>query len=211
MATVGRMWVQLAVLAIWVVTMFAFIGGKRKSSNSEPTRRRDTTSRVGIAIQAVAFVLSWVGPWWFFMRTPNKPSLPLWAAVTAIVLALIGARFCVAAVRTLGKQWSLTARVLEQHELVTSGPYSTVRNPIYTGMWALQIATTIAFSSWIWWGLVPISTAIYYIGTMVRVRREENLLREQFGPAFEDYTRRVPALLPLGGRGAGDQESGANA
>jgi protein-S-isoprenylcysteine O-methyltransferase Ste14 len=94
---------------------------------------------------------------------------------------------------------------------VTTGPYSVVRNPIYTGLWALQLATTIAFSSWIWWGLVPISTAIYYVGTMVRVRREENLLREQFGPAFDEYVRRVPALLPLGGGSANDRPSGANA
>jgi protein-S-isoprenylcysteine O-methyltransferase Ste14 len=78
-------------------------------------------------------------------------------------------------------------------------------------MWALQLATTIAFSSWIWWGLVPISTAIYYVGTMIRVRREENLLREQFGPAFDDYARRVPALLPFGSRRRSGHASGANA
>jgi len=211
MPTVGRMWVQLAVIAIWVLTAIAFSAGTKKSTNAEPTRRRDTTSRIGIGIVALSFVFSWVGPWWFFMRTPNKPTLPVWAAAIAIALALTGTWFCVAAVRTLGKQWSITARVLEQHELVTSGPYNIVRHPIYTGMWALQLATTIAFSSWIWWGLVPISTAIYYLGTMVRVSREEKLLREQFGPAFDEYARRVPALLPLGARGGSNDASGVSA
>ena len=32
---------------------------------------------------------------------------------------------------------------------------------------------------------------------LIRIRSEERLLRAQFGPEFEDYARRVPALIPL--------------
>jgi len=48
-----------------------------------------------------------------------------------------------AAVQRLGKQWSIAARVTEDHELVTEGPYRIVRNPIYTGMFGMMVATAI--------------------------------------------------------------------
>ena len=38
--------------------------------------------------------------------------------------------------------------------------------------------------------------AIHTLGTAIRVRSEEKLLRAQFGAEYEDYARRVPAILP---------------
>ena len=119
-------------------------------------------------------------------------------AIVAVFFASFGAFLVISSVRTLGKQWSLTARITEGHRLVTSGPYSLVRNPIYTGMWGLQLGTCMAYSSW-WLGykMTAITAVIYYVGTAIRVRREERLLRAEFGSEFDEYARRVPALIPL--------------
>ena len=95
---------------------------------------------------------------------------------------------------TLGKQWSLQARVLENHELVQRGPYRVVRHPIYTGMLGMLVAGGLAYGHWI--GLL-LGLVVYYIGTVMRIRSEERLLREQFGSAYTDYTHTVPAFLPL--------------
>jgi protein-S-isoprenylcysteine O-methyltransferase Ste14 len=194
MGDVSRALVQLLVVATWLLIIPAFV--RRKSKASEVTRRRDSVSRLGIIVQAVAFSLSWAGPWWAFMHTTRPQRMPLWAAVVAVALGLGGALLVAKSIRTLGREWSLTARVIEGHRLVTSGPYAVVRNPIYTGMWGLQLATAIAFSAWLWWGLVPVAAAIYYLGTVMRVRREEKLLREEFGAEFDEYARRVPAIVP---------------
>lgn len=99
-----------------------------------------------------------------------------------------------AAVRTLGKQWSLQARVLEHHELIRRGPYRIVRHPIYTGMFGMLIASALAHGHWL--GLV-IASLIYYLGTVMRIRSEEKLLREQFGSEYEEYAREVPAFIPV--------------
>ncbi len=37
---------------------------------------------------------------------------------------------------------------------------------------------------------------LFLVGTAIRVRSEEALLRRQCGPEFEQYARRVPALIP---------------
>ncbi len=85
------------------------------------------------------------------------------------------------------------ARVVEGHELVQQGPYAVVRNPIYTAMLVNLIATMLAFSTW--WGDI-FAMAVFLIGTEIRIRSEEKLLRENFGASFAEYARRVPALFP---------------
>ena len=127
------------------------------------------------------------------MFPPNK-SLEIALSVLTMVLAVASVWFCGAAVRTLGKQWSLAARVLEGHKLVTEGPYNVVRNPIYTGMFGMLLATSLAVSHWT--GL-SIAIVIFAIGTFIRVRSEEKLLREAFGAEFDEYARKVPAVIPF--------------
>jgi protein-S-isoprenylcysteine O-methyltransferase Ste14 len=92
----------------------------------------------------VAFALVWS-----LRRPPFSPIFnPGWLgwpfdiAVAVIILALVvGSLWMVAtAVRTLGKQWSLTARLVEGHALITEGPYRLERHPIYTGMFEMNSA-----------------------------------------------------------------------
>jgi len=42
-----------------------------------------------------------------------------------------------------------------------------------------------------------VSIALFAIGTPIRIRSEGKLLRVQFGDAFDDYKREVPAVIPL--------------
>lgn len=196
---VSRALVQVAILIAWIIMAPMFIRGRATSGKDD--KRRDGLSRLGILVQGVAFALSWMGPWWLF--GPRSPAMHPAVALIAVGLAFGGSLLVISAILTLGKQWSLTARITEGHQLVTSGPYALVRNPIYTGMWGLQLGTCIAFSAW-WLGykILAITGAIYYAGTMLRVSREERLLRSEFGEAFDEYARRVPAIIPLPSRRA---------
>ncbi len=128
--------------------------------------------------------------------TPIVPLPGLLEAVpplAAAVLSIVSVRLTIAAVRTLGKEWSFEARLVEGHRLVTAGPYSRVRHPIYTAMCGKLLATGLVLSHWI--GLLA-GVVLISIGTAIRVRSEEKLLRAQFGAEYEDYARRVPAIVP---------------
>ena len=67
-------------------------------------------------------------------RTYFSPILPMPKAAELLlaVLTVASAVFSVwlvnAAVRRLGKQWAVAARLVEGHKLITDGPYGLVRN-----------------------------------------------------------------------------------
>ena len=177
----------------WVA--FVIVFATQKKAPSSPDKTRDPISILGIALQGVSYAIVWIirRPWFTPMFPPNR-SLEIALSVLTMGLAVVSVWFCGAAVRTLGKQWSLAARVLEGHKLVTDGPYNVVRNPIYTGMFGMLLATALAVSHWL--GL-SIAIVVFAIGTFIRVRSEEKLLREAFGAEFDEYARRVPAVIPF--------------
>lgn len=181
------------VIAGWFAFAAAmFVAGSRSRRTA---RRRERSSLIGMGIQMVGYSIVWS-----VRRRWTDPLLvqalvPEWL-LSALALALVFGSIwmVVAAVRTLGRQWSLTARVIDGHELVTRGPYALVRHPIYSGMLGMLVATGIAVTHW--W-VVPIGVAAYVAGTLMRTRSEERLLREQFGAAYDAWAARVPAFVPF--------------
>ena len=179
----------------WLAFVVRFAVFLRKKPPTPPDRKRERTSIAGIVLQGVSYAVVWS-----VHRQSFTPIVPLGGffeialAVLAMALAVGSVWFVSAAVRALGKQWSLAARVLEGHNLITAGPYSVVRNPIYTGMFGMLLATGLAISHWI--GLL-IAVIVFAIGTAVRVHSEEKLLREAFDDEFAAYARKVPALVPF--------------
>jgi protein-S-isoprenylcysteine O-methyltransferase Ste14 len=167
----------------------------RKKWSRDKTRKSDRASLVGIAIQTLSLPAVWVTP-----RRHQTAILPLghWFeflnTILVVLVVIVSLWMMSAAVRVLGKQWSLQARVLEDHKLVREGPYRFVRHPIYTGMLGMIVAGGLAWSHWT--GFL-FAIVLFAIGTAIRVRSEERLLREQFGAAFDDYKRSVPAVVPI--------------
>jgi len=189
-------WPALAfgvMMLSWFAFVATFLGHKKPPS--PPDKKRDPKSITGIVLQGLSYAVVWMlrRVWFTPIFAANKFT-EIALAIITILLAVSSVWFCAAAIRTLGAQWSLAARVVEGHKLVTRGPYSIVRNPIYTGMFGMLLATGLAASHWI--GLL-LAIVIFAIGTFIRVRSEEGLLREMFGSDFEEYARRVPAVIPF--------------
>jgi isoprenylcysteine carboxyl methyltransferase (ICMT) family protein YpbQ len=182
------------VMLSWLGFGLVFFFGRQPAAGASD-RKRDSLSIVGIVLQGVSYGIVWgVRRSMFTSIVSVGNAAKIGLSILAIALAAASVWFSGAAFRTLGKQWSLAARVLEGHKLVTQGPYNVVRNPIYTGMFGMLLATGLAVSHWI--GLV-IAIIVFAIGTVIRVRSEEKLLRETFGAEFDDYARRVPAVVPF--------------
>jgi hypothetical protein len=184
--------VYWGVIAAWIAFAVVFLA--QKKPHKAPERKRDNISLVGIALQGLGIAIAW-----WIRRPLGEPIVPMplildtVLAIVTLGIAAASIWLVVASIQTLGKQWAYAARLVEGHRLVTEGPYRFVRNPIYSGMFGMLVATSLGNSHWI--GLLAAVT-VSLIGTAIRVRSEERLLRGAFGEEFETYVRRVPALLP---------------
>jgi protein-S-isoprenylcysteine O-methyltransferase Ste14 len=182
------------VIVCW--WLFGLTFWLRKQPPRAREAKRDLKSYLGLALQAAGYFIVWYFPLRRQQISPiaSRPGWLAWA-MSAFTLAIAaGSAWLVnAAARRLGKQWALAARLVEDHTLIEDGPYRYVRNPIYTGMFGMLLATGLAVAGWL---PLLVASILFAIGTYIRIRMEERLLREAFGNRFEEYARRVPALIP---------------
>lgn len=95
--------------------------------------------------------------------------------------------------RQLGRNWSITLEIREDHALVTEGLFRHIRHPMYSSFWLWALAQALLLPNWAagFAGLVSIA-ALYY----GRVSREEAMMREAFGPQYDAYMGRTKRIIP---------------
>jgi protein-S-isoprenylcysteine O-methyltransferase Ste14 len=183
----------LFVLALcWLGFGVIVVLGKRGAERS--TKRQDFKSHAGFFLQCLGYAICLSFGRRYFSPIVRMSQTAEWlVAAFAALIAIASTWFCFAAARALGRQWALVARVIEGHELIRRGPYAVVRNPIYLAMLGMLVATGLIVSGW--QGLA-VATIVFMIGTEIRIRSEEKLLREALGSQFDEYAAEVPALIP---------------
>lgn len=177
----------------WLGFGAGFLFRRRAPGGGTPgTRKREPLALVGLALQGVGFFIAW-----WRVGGPGGGTMPVSVQWLGLAIGAAGVALAVSAARHLGKQWALQARLVEGHELITSGPYAWIRHPIYTALLAMLLAVILVVGTPA--RLLP-ALAFYLVGTYLRTRMEERLLRSQFGAAFDSYRQRTGWLLPPLGR-----------
>jgi protein-S-isoprenylcysteine O-methyltransferase Ste14 len=113
--------------------------------------------------------------------------------VAAAILCLCGLGFCLWARAVLGRNWSGTVTLKENHELIVRGPYRLVRHPIYTGLLAMLIATAIGqghIAGMI--GLIFVFASFW-----IKLNNEEEVMRAQFSDQYRAYQLRTKRIVPF--------------
>lgn len=182
----------IVVMVAWAAFGIRLIQLRRLSAAPAVAReQRDASSLWGALLQGVAIGLAFFGP--VKVMPLEFGSLALTTAALPVALALGGLYLFDRSARELGRNWSLVARVRDDHALITSGPFALVRNPIYLAMLLMMIASGFALGH-----VVQLIAAVplFVLATAMRVAREERLLRSQFGQAYDDYAAKVARLIP---------------
>jgi protein-S-isoprenylcysteine O-methyltransferase Ste14 len=108
------------------------------------------------------------------------------------VLFLFGAVLVGAA--TMGRLWcSLYIAGYKEGTLITIGPYSISRNPLYFFSFVGAVGLGLATETFTFGVLFTLWFALFYPPV---IRAEERRLRELHGARFEDYAHRVPRFFP---------------
>jgi protein-S-isoprenylcysteine O-methyltransferase Ste14 len=122
----------------------------------------------------------------------DRPFVPAiaWLGVVAMIAALWLFRRSHA---DLGRYWSITLELREQHALVTTGVYRLIRHPMYSSFFLLGLAQMLLLPNWLADASGVLGAAILYA---FRVLREERMMLENFGDAYRAYTTKTKRIIP---------------
>ena len=105
------------------------------------------------------------------------------------LLATAGLAYSVWGLAYLRRSFSI---IPEARRLVTGGPYSLSRHPVYLGEITTAIGVNLATGGW----LTAIAIAYFIVCELLRIRWEERILASTFPNDYPAYARRVPRYLP---------------
>lgn len=134
----------------------------------------------GIVVSLILNAL-YVLPWF------GSPMADILLPVGWLALLAFAALFATS-VRTLAKAKTPVNPNAQPEHLVTKGPFSVSRNPIYLGNTLLLIG--IGLVTGITWFL-PAAVLCAFITQKIAIEREERWLADKFGKPYRDYAKRV--------------------
>ncbi len=93
----------------------------------------------------------------------------------------------------LGVNWSPTLEIRKGHEIVRNGVYRRVRHPMYSGIWLFSLGQAFLLNNWLaGWGVVLAFAFMFFL----RVPKEEQMMVDHFGHAYEEYMAETGRLFP---------------
>ena len=182
-----------------LIIAFAAHRGYYVKNHSKPEdatikkREEGAASKIAGVLGILGFVsmLAYViNPKWLaFASLP----FPIWLRWTGVGIALSGFALLQWAQVTLANSWSDTPRMMKEQTLITSGPYRTIRHPIYTAFILILGSTFFISANWLvglcWAGMTMLET-------ISRIGFEESLMLEYFGDQYREYMKKTGRLLP---------------
>lgn len=183
--------IGLGTLSIAVVSMLRSLRGP--AGREEPGARFALRSPILLAATLVFVALA------VWLWRPLACTLPAaWHTPTLIFgcgLLVGGCLLYLWGLRTLGTMFAPSSgfgvRLHAGHRLIVSGPYVIVRHPMYLAVMLAAWGSLLLYLTW-----ASLGFAVLMLGLVVRARREERVLEDEFGERWREYAGRVPGWIP---------------
>jgi len=188
----------LSSIAFWVVRGYYI--RKTRDPNTHRTRaeRKEAMKKegwTGIAIvilfpvEIFIVILYIINPAWLSLAFLMVPELLRWIG---LILTIVTIPIVVWVHQTLGRAYSYALETKSEQSLITSGPFSRMRHPLYSAHNIFNLGMILLTLN------IPlIIFAIFGIPlTYARMRDEERMMVEQFGEEYEEYIHRTGRIFP---------------
>ena len=176
--------VWIAFLVYWRIKA----AGTKSTQRTEPPASSIMRAVAFLIVIALLSIPRIPLPWLYRQLWPSG----LWSFGIGAVVTVGGLLFAVWARQHLGGNWSSEVTIKQGHELITTGPYTLVRHPIYTGILTGFLGTAIALSQ----VRGVIGFVLIFLVLWTKLRVEEEWMRAQFGETYAAYSHQTAALVP---------------
>jgi len=188
----------LLFAVFWVIRLYYVRKTRDPNAPRSRKERREAMRKEGKSgiiliiltyVELILILLYVWGPAWMNWADLIFPYYILWegAVLMAISIPLMSWVH-----RTLGKHYSYALETKTEQKLVTTGPYSRVRHPLYSAHNIFNLGMVLLTAN------IPlIIFAIIGVPlTYVRMKDEERMMIEQFGSEYEEYIERTGRIFP---------------
>jgi protein-S-isoprenylcysteine O-methyltransferase Ste14 len=155
-------------------------------------RRKEALERILLTVVSIAFfpaVVWMIVPVFAFADYPLRP-LPLFIGVACLA---IGLWLLFRSHVDLGKNWSITLAIRENHELQTQGVYRQIRHPMYAALLLYAIGQMLVLPNWI---AGPSYLLAIVLLVALRLNAEEQMMLARFGAEYRAYKARTKRFVP---------------
>lgn len=199
------------VLLAGVLVMRIYFALKVRRSGERVMPDHEAVEREGRGMFAVRFVMFLILIGWLILYAINpiwvralSIDIPNWLRWIGFALGLASLGFWSWTQVALGKEWSPQLQLRKEHHLVTSGPYTRIRHPLYTAMIGYGISVALVTANWFFVVFAIVTTA----GLFARVPKEERMMIMEFEEEYKAYMQRTGRFFPEINRTTGRQTAG---
>lgn len=172
--------IGLGWLAFWLYWLAAAVGVKAGRGRWG----RFTGIRLAMAVVVIALLRS--------HALRGHLTHDAWLGGIGSAMWVLGLGLAIWARVHLGRNWGGPMTQKEEPELVTTGPYRWIRNPIYSGIIFAMIGTALALSvAW----LIPVAILGGYF--IYSAFEEQRFMAAQFPDQYPAYKRSTKMLVPF--------------
>jgi protein-S-isoprenylcysteine O-methyltransferase Ste14 len=188
-------WILFALL--FVVRAYSSFRVLRAGERLMPDRA--AVKREGRGMFVIRVLLSFFLVAWLVLYAINPPWMaglsvlfPDWLRWVGFACGLASLGLLAWTQAALGKEWSPQLQLREEHHLVTTGPYSRIRHPLYSAGFGYMTSLALLTANWVF----IVFAAAVILGLAARVPKEEKMMIEEFGEEYKKYIQRTGRFFP---------------
>jgi protein-S-isoprenylcysteine O-methyltransferase Ste14 len=122
----------------------------------------------------------------------SELALPAWVRWAGVLVGIICLPFLIWIHRTMGRFYLDRLELKDDHELITSGPFSRIRNPMYLVfcVFAFSMGLVTSYALNLLFSIAIIASLNLIVG------HEEEMMLKRFGDEYRAYMERTGRFLP---------------
>jgi protein-S-isoprenylcysteine O-methyltransferase Ste14 len=174
------------VRVLWLVVEYPLVSRYRIKILNDQDKHSAKLWDIANLLEPVGLILGFIG----FGQIVTADNLNRPAGLILLITGII-IRF--SAIRTLGKYFTSTVVIRNDHQLIRSGLYKHIRHPAYTGAILAHLGLGLSFSNWF---SLALSSLPYLVAAFYRMHVEDQALQAEFGTEYTDYSATTKRLIP---------------